>query len=152
MCWMLRQEIKGLSLYLLRSIQDFAVLLKLSGLGVVMASKSTSWEENELKRPEHTAFNFPHSSIYRYAPVYLSFGDPTDDLFSTGHHCSHYHWVRHHTDEKQTGELWFHLHLKRRCQLEFFDRQWWDNIPLWGLSGCGNQQIPCSLSQPRQKR
>lgn len=31
------------SSYLFKFIQDFAILLKLSGLGVVMASKSTSW-------------------------------------------------------------------------------------------------------------
>lgn len=33
------------SRYLFRFIQDLAILLKPSGLGVVMASKSTSWND-----------------------------------------------------------------------------------------------------------
>lgn len=39
-----RTQLRSAS-YLLRFIQDFAILLKPSGLGVVMASKSTSWND-----------------------------------------------------------------------------------------------------------
>lgn len=42
-----------MSSYLLRFIHDFAVLLKLSGLGVVMASKSTSWNNIKQKKTHH---------------------------------------------------------------------------------------------------
>lgn len=36
---------------------------------------------------------------------YLSFGDPTDDFFPTGHQRPHHHWVRHHAEEKQSRWL-----------------------------------------------
>lgn len=49
--------------------------------------------------------------VKRCIYIYLSFRDPTDDLFPAGHQCPHHDWVGHHAEEKQIRKTLLHTRI-----------------------------------------
>lgn len=91
--------------YLFKFIQLFAILLKASEPGAVMASKSTNWKRGEPEREERkergvrSSSRVIHNQSYgsplpvrappSASPAYLPFGDLPSHFFATGHQRSH---------------------------------------------------------------